>query len=174
MFRIFCIILSCLLQLPAGAQRKFDFNPNCVNAYQAALSLKKNLAVQLIEREKKANPDNIVPYFLENYTDFFELFLNEDPKLYQELKHKKKERLEKIGQGPDNSPLKKYMQSVIYLHWASVDIKFGNRITAGLGFRDALKTINENKKKFPDFSPNLMISGPVQITASTVPKGYNL
>lgn len=172
MFRFNSIILFCLFLLNASAQKQFDFNINCINAYQAALSLKKNQAVQLIEKEKKANPDNIVPYFLENYTDFFELFLNEDPKLYQALKHKKKERLDKIGQGPGNSPLKKYMESVIYLQWASVDIKFGNRISAGLGFRDALKTINENQKKFPDFTPNLMISGPVQITASTVPKGY--
>jgi tetratricopeptide (TPR) repeat protein len=172
MFRFSAIILFCLFLLEATGQQQFDFNANCVNAYQAALSLKKNLSIQLIEKEKKTNPNNIVPYFLENYTDFFELFLNEDPKLYQALKHKKKERLDKIGKGPDNSPLKKYMESAIYLQWASVDIKFGNRISAGLGFRDALKTINENRKKFPEFTPNLMISGPVQITASTVPKGY--
>ncbi len=172
MFRVCSILIFSFCLFKASAQKQFDFNLNCVNAYQAALSLKKKQAVQLIEKEKQSNPQNIVPYFLENYTDFFELFLNEDPKLYQELRHKKKERLEKIENGPDQSALKKYMISVIYLQWASIDIKFGNRISAGLGFRDALKTINENRKKFPDFSPNLMISGPVQITASTVPKGY--
>jgi tetratricopeptide (TPR) repeat protein len=64
------------------------------------------------------------------------------------------------------------MQSVVYLHWAAVDIKFGNKLSAGFGFRDALKTIKDNQKKFPQFTPNLMISGPVQMTASTVPKGY--
>lgn len=172
MLRSITIIIFCLVVQVTAGQMKFDFNANCVQAYEAALSLKKNQALQLIEKEKKANPNNIVPHFLENYTDFFELFLNEDPKLYQALKHKKKERLDLIEEGPGNSPLKKFMQAVMYIQWAAVDIKFGNRISAGIGFRDALKTINENQKKFPDFTPNLMISGPVQITASTVPKGY--
>ncbi|HSK11885.1 MAG TPA: tetratricopeptide repeat protein, partial [Phnomibacter sp.] len=134
--------------------------------------LKTTLATQLIEKEKKENPANLVPYFLENYIDFFQLFLNEDPKQYNTLKDNKKKRLALIESGPSQSPLKGFMQSVIYLHWASVDIKFGNRISAGIGFRDALKTIKENQKKFPSFTPNLMISGPVQMAASTVPKGY--
>lgn len=172
MARIITILCICLAALHTSGQKKFEFNATCVQAYEAALSLRKNQALALIEKEKKANPNNIVPHFLENYTDFFELFLNEDPKTYQALKHKKKERLDRIEEGPGNSPLKKFMKAVIYIQWAAVDIKFGNRISAGLGFRDALKTINENQKKFPDFSPNLMIAGPVQITASTVPKGY--
>lgn len=161
-----------LWALALQGQNKFEFTGNCTQAYAAALSLKKNQAITLIEAEKKANPNNIVPYFLENYLDFFELFLNEDPKRLERLKPNKKKRLAMIEKGPDNSPLKGFMESVIYLHWASVDAKFGNKMTAGLGFRDALKTIKENQKKFPNFSPNLMISGPVQMTASSVPKGY--
>jgi tetratricopeptide (TPR) repeat protein len=155
-----------------AAQDQFEFNKNCTEAYHAAISLKLDGSRRLIEREKKENPDNIIPYFLENYLDFFELFLNEDPKQFAALKDNKKKRLSIIQRGPDNSPLKGFMQSVIYLQWAAVDIKFGNRMNAGFGFRDALKTIKENQKRFPQFTPNLMISGPVQMTASTVPKGY--
>lgn len=172
MIRLTFTIWVIFVSISAFAQRKFEFSTNCVKAYEAVISLKLNHAASLINQEKKANPDNMVPYFLENYIDFFELFLNEDPKKFTELKANKKKRLAYIQSGPSNSPLKGFMQSVMYLHWAAVDAKFGNKMTAGLGFRDALKTIKENQKKFPDFTPNLMISGPVQMAASTVPKGY--
>ena len=32
----------------------------------------------MLNIEKTQHPDNLVPYFLENYIDFFTLFLNED------------------------------------------------------------------------------------------------
>lgn len=172
MIRILSIIVLIFSTHALIAQRSIEFNANCVNAYDAAISLKNKQAQKWIDLEKKANPDNIVPYFLENYLDFFELFLNEDPKRYNTLKDNKRKRLAIIQNGPSNSPLRGFMQSVIYLQWAAVDIKFGNKMSAGLGFRDALKIIKENQKKFPSFTPNLMISGPVQMTASTVPKGY--
>ena len=154
------------------AQQQITFSPNCIKAYDALLYLKIPLAKQWIAAEKSENPPNIVPYFLENYIDFFELFLNEDPAAYEKLKGNKKKRIAIIEKGPSNSPLKIWMQSVIQLQWAVVDYKFGSRISAGWGFRDALLLIKQNQKKFPDFTPNLMISGPVQMAASTVPKSY--
>ncbi len=168
----FLPIILLFSGITTNAQTRFEFTENCMAAYSAALSLKSKQAKTLIDTEKKQNPDNIVPYFLENYLDFFELFLNEDPKQYELLKGNKKKRLVIIEKGPSSSPLKGFMQSVIYFHWASVDAKFGNKLTAGLGFRDALKSIRENQKKFPTFTPNLMISGPVQMTAGSVPKSY--
>ncbi len=172
MRKILAIICIFFTVFNLQAQHTFEFTDNCTAAYNAALSLKNRQAKALLDTEKNQNPDNIVPYFLENYLDFFELFLNEDPKQYELLKANKKKRLSLIENGPSNSPLKGFMQSVIYLHWASVDAKFGNKMNAGIGFRDALKTIKENQKKFPSFTPNLMISGPVQMTASSIPKGY--
>lgn len=168
-FAAIWVILTPFLTV---GQNKYDFNKNCSEAYQLAISLKIDGAKSLLQKEKLENPDNIVPYFLDNYIDFFVLFLNEDPTQFAQLKENKKKRLAIIHHGPNNSPLKGFMESVIYLHWAAIDIKFGNRWSAGFGFRDALKTIKENQKKYPGFMPNLMISAPVQMTASTVPKGY--
>lgn len=172
MIKLLPIIWFLLLCTWSNAQSRFEFSENCINAYSAALSLKKKQAQNLIETEKKQNPDNIIPYFLENYIDFFELFLNEDVKQFDLLKANKKKRLAIIENGPSSSPLKGFLTAVIYLHWAAVDAKFGNKMSAGLGFRDALKTIKENQKKFPAFTPNLMISGPVQMAAGSVPKNY--
>lgn len=172
MSRNWITIALVVLTLPCAAQHTYEFSANCRIAYESAISLKDKQAKKYIALEKKDNPDNIVPYFLENYLDFFELFLNEDPRRYEQLKPNKKIRLSMIEKGPEASPLKDFMRAVVHLQWAAVEIKFGNRVTAGIGFRDALKTIRENQKKHPSFTPNLMISGPVQMAASSVPKGY--
>lgn len=155
-----------------SGQGRFYFSPGCQKAYQAAMSLKLDLAASLLDIEKKKNPENIIPLYLENYLDFFELFLNENPVTYEKLKGNKKKRLSTITSCPEASPLKGFMESVIYLQWAAIDTKLGNKMSAGWGFRDALKSIKENQRIYPDFKPNLMILGPVQMAAGTIPKGY--
>ncbi len=49
-------------------------------------SLKLNTGKLILEAEKKAHPNNLIPYFLENYIDFFTLYFNEDPAEYQRRK----------------------------------------------------------------------------------------
>ncbi len=51
-----------------------------------SLSLKLNTGKQILEAEKKAHPNNLIPYFLDNYIDFFTLYFNEDPAEYQRRK----------------------------------------------------------------------------------------
>lgn len=171
-------ILNCILGLwfgglvPLWGQQLYEFTPGCTRAYEAAMSLKIEEADRLIKAEKAKNPANLVTVYLENYLDFFELFLNEDPKAYSRLKGNKKKRLNLLENAPQQAALNGFMRAVIELQWAAVEGKFGNKMSAGWGFRDALKTIKENHKRYPGFTPNLMIMGPVQMAAGTIPKGY--
>lgn len=172
--KIFWSIICCFTAVftTAMAQQAFDFNTNCQKAYEAAMSLKLEEADRFIKAEKSKNPANLIPVYLENYLDFFELFLNENLQTYNKLKPNKKKRLELLENASQQTPLNGFMRAVIELQWAAIEGKFGNKMSAGWGFRDALKTIKENHKRFPDFSPNLMIMGPVQMAAGTIPKGY--
>ena len=79
---------SCRSCLPARAQKSypFDFNAECRKAYDEIIQLKLNTGKQILKAEKKAHPDNLIPYFLDNYIDFFTLFFNQDP---EEFKRKK-------------------------------------------------------------------------------------
>ena len=77
------IIFSLILLLGLGftvdaRQKTYDFNSRCEQAYEAIMELRLNAGKALLEAEKKENPDNLVPYFLDNYVDFFPLFFNED------------------------------------------------------------------------------------------------
>lgn len=166
LFTLFVILFSFqTLQ----AQKAFDFNVNCKQAYHATLSLRLDAAAKLLMKEKENNPDNLVPYFIENYIDFFTLFFNEDPAEIKQKSTQKAKRLALMKQGPANSPLTLFTQSVIHLQWAVIDIKLGNKLAAGWAFRDAFKSARQNQTKFPDFKPNLMITGPMEMAASTIP-----
>ena len=60
----------------------------------------------------------------------------------------------------------------MFIQKACVEIKFGERWSAGWDFRKAFSIIKENRKKFPAFVPNNMIYGPMQVVAGTIPDGY--
>ena len=64
------------------------------------MQLKLESAKRLLDQERTAHPDNLIPYLLDNYIDFYTLLFNEDP---QELRLKKgalDKRISLINKGP--------------------------------------------------------------------------
>ena len=165
-------VFLLLFGVSAVNAQVFDWNANCVKAYHDAISLKLSKAHAALSLEKQRNPANLVPDFIENYIDFFILFLNEDPKERSARISNWQKRLTLMDQSPDTSPFKLFSKAVINLQWAVVEIKFGNRWAAGWAFKDAFKLARQNQEKFPSFTPNLMITGPMQMAAGTIPKNY--
>src|SRR5262245_60127278 len=124
-------ILLFSFNLLASGQKVFDFNTACRNAYREIIQLKLDNGQRLLDIEKSQHPDNLIPYFLENYLDFFTLFFNEDPAEYKKRIGNREKRLDLIDDGPEDSPFYLYTKSVIHFQWASVKIKFGHNWDAG-------------------------------------------
>lgn len=165
------LLLTCL-PLVARADKVFDFNPTCRAAYQEIISLKLNTGQQLLNAEKKLHPNNLVPYYLENYIDFFTLFFNEDPAEYKKRVDNLSRRLDLMSEGPQSSPYYLLTRALIHFQWAAVKIKFGYTWDAGWEFRRSFLQIKENKELFPEFSPNELYFGIMQVTVGTIPDGY--
>ena len=168
----FCFILLMGCVPFACAQSRFDFNSACQKAYAEIIQLKLVSGKAMIESEKKADPGNLIPYFLENYIDFFTLFFNEDPQEYQRRKPGLERRLNLMKAGDSNSPFALFTRSVIYFQWAAIDIKFGNRWDAAWSFRRSFLTGKDNLRHFAGFGPSLMLQGAMQVAAGTIPPGY--
>lgn len=166
------VLLLGLMYVPARAQKVFDFNDRCRQAYHDIIKLKLNNGQQLLNAEKAEHPDNLIPYFLENYIDFFILFFNEDPAEFKKRLPNREARLEKMGEGPENSPFLLFTRSVIHFQWAAVRIKFGNNWDAGWEFRRSFLQVKNNIKSFPGFAPNALYAGAMQVAAGTIPEGY--
>jgi len=166
------LLLLCGLSLHAHAQKTFDFNAACKQAYKEIVQLKLASGQQLLNAEKAQHPDNLIPYFLENYIDFFTLFFNEDRTLYKQLEDKLDDRLDLMDEGPESSPFYLYTKLVLHFQWAAVRIKFGERWDAGWEFRRSFLQAKANLQDHPSFTPNQLYYGAMQMVVATIPDGY--
>jgi tetratricopeptide (TPR) repeat protein len=171
--RFFLSIVFLLTILASSAHDKvYDFTEGCQQAYHEILKLKLASGQQLIDLEKQRNPDNLIPYLLENYIDFFLLFFNEDPAEYKKRSGNREKRLDILAGGPENSPYFLFSTATVHFQWAVIKIKFGYNWDAGWEFRRAFIQVRDNGKKFPAFQPNSMYRGAMQVAAGTIPDGY--
>jgi len=171
--RIFLTLTLLSIFFSASARQKaYDFNTRCQQAYEAIMQLRIDDGKALLEAEKREHPDNLIPYFLDNYADFFPLYFNEDPAVYNAKKGLRGTRLSKMEEGPDTSPYYLYTQATIKFQWALIRIKFGERWDAGWEIRKAYQTLKDNQRKFPQFLPNSMLLGTMQTVFGSIPDGY--
>jgi tetratricopeptide (TPR) repeat protein len=171
-FFILFFSLSCIPSGMAQVPYRFDFNADCRKAYEEIIRLRLSSGKRILDSEKKSDPGNLIPYFLDNYIDFFTLYFNEDPAEYRRRKPSVDQRLAMMKQGDPSSPFYLFTRSVIYFQWAAVEIKFGDRWDAAWSFRRSFLTGKENLEKFPDFQPGRMLQGSMQVAAGTIPPGY--
>ncbi len=167
------VYLCCLfLPLLCIGEKRYDFNVNCQEAYRAIIQLKLAEGSRLLEAEKKRDAGNLIPYFLDNYIDFFQLFFNEDAAQYAAWKGRLDQRLELMSEGPASSPFYLFTRSVIHFQWAAIQIKFGDNWDAGWDFRRSFLQSKECLKDFPAFLPATMLGGTMEVAAGTIPDGY--
>jgi hypothetical protein len=119
----------------ASGQKHFDFSINCQSAYREIIQLKLESGARMLDAEKKRDPDNLIPVFLENYIDFFTLFFNEDPAVYSARIDNLDRRLRLMSEGPESSPFSLFTRSVLHFQRAAIDIKFGEKWDAAWNFR---------------------------------------
>jgi len=136
------------------------------------MCLKFEQAGTRMRSEKKLNPDNQVPYIIENYIDFLKVLIGEEEKDFIHLKNNKEARLQKLARDGKDSPWFLYSQSLIYLQSGVARIKFGEYVNASLDINRAYRILIENKRKYPDFAMNKAGLGILHSLIGTVPAKY--
>jgi hypothetical protein len=155
-------------QTPVPANH-FTWTPLAEQAYQEILSLRFGEARAHLGTLKLQDPKNQLVPWLENYMDFFTLFIGESGKEYQQRKNQLTTRLEKIRQGNEGSPWYRFCQAEVLLQWALARLKFGDYVTAFGEIRQAYGLLEENRKRHPAFIPNLKSLGVLHCLLSAVP-----
>lgn len=164
---IFCLFIT----LPTTVLANFDFNANCLRAYQLIFELKLNAARQLIAIEKKTHPKNAIVPLLENYADYFYLITSENKQDFERLKDERSRRLDQIGDEESNSPYYLYAQAEINLQWALLRSRYGEFFTAAREIRKANSQLQENSKKYPGFHLNNKGIGLINVFLGNLPEG---
>jgi len=151
---------------------KFDFNENCEKAYLNYISFKFNEGEKLLNIEKKRNPANVIPYYIENIEDVVSIFVSEEKPLFEKLKGNKEARMKLLESADPKSPFYLLTQAEMHLQWAMARVKFEEYTTAALELNRAYRLLKENKKKFPNFPLNNKSLGLLHVLIGTIPDSY--
>lgn len=170
-----CTLSAILLSLSLSltAQYTYDFNENCRNAYAAIISLKFEEGEKIIQLEKTRNPQNNIPYLLDNYIYFLTVFINEEENTFELFDDKKDAIIDRLKDGDKESPYYKYSLAQVYLQWAVVRTKFKEYFTATIEINKAYRQLEKNEEEFPDFLPNNINLGLLHTMIGTIPDNYN-
>ncbi|CAM4193185.1 hypothetical protein SAMN06265348_106245 [Pedobacter westerhofensis] len=166
-YTVFCLFIA----LPNTVLANFDFNANCLKAYQLIFELKLNAARQLIANEKRTHPKNAIVPLLENYADYFYLITSENKQDFERLKEERSRRLDQISDEDNNSPYYLYAQAEINLQWALLRSRYGEFFTAAREIRKANSQLQENSKKYPGFHLNSKGIGLINVFLGNLPDG---
>jgi len=120
-------LLACINDDPY-----FEWSPLARKAYEKATELRLIEAENLLAKMRINEPANTLVFFLENYVDFFRVYINEDKAEFDELESRKDYRLRQLRKGDPDSPWYLYTQANIRLQWALARLKFEEYATAFL------------------------------------------
>jgi hypothetical protein len=154
------------------SQQNYDLNAECEEIYQLIIDLRFGEAVHKIDHEKKVHPQNLIPYYLENYIDFFSIIIREEKSDFDRRKGHKKERIKLLKGGDPTSPYFRLLQAETHLQWAIARLKFEEYFKAIREIQTAYGLLKENQIEFPDFHLNLKGLAMVHAIAGTIPDHY--
>jgi tetratricopeptide (TPR) repeat protein len=157
---------------PGKALANYDFNKNCIRAYNEIISLNFQEGRKILESEKLSNPGNKIPVFLENYIDFLTLAIGDEQTDFEKLKPNRAERLNYLSVSDDNSAWHWHCQAAVYLQWSFARVKFGEYAMAGLDLSRAYRLLEKNTSKHPGFVPDLLLSGVMNALIGSIPDNY--
>lgn len=156
-----------------NAAYQYTFNSEVSNSYHLVTSLRFNEAYKQLNLIKTSQPDNLAPLIVEDYIDFLALMISEDNALLKKLSRNKNIRLARLQKyGDASDPYHLFLQAEVYMHWAAVDMRFGNYFSCIKGAYNAYKLLMQNQKLYPKFIPNDKNIGLFHVLIGTIPDTY--
>lgn len=169
MSKLIFLFLSLLFTLCGKTQGDFTFTADLKEVYQMATDLRLKPAREKLAIIRTSDPNNKLVYFIENYVDFFEVFIQEEKEVFDLLEANKDIRISKIREGNENSPYYLFCEAEINIQWAIARLKFNDKLKAAAEIYRAYALLEENKKRFPDFSYNNKSLSFIHVMAQSLP-----
>ncbi|MBC7884756.1 MAG: tetratricopeptide repeat protein [Saprospiraceae bacterium] len=158
-----------ILHFASQGQQTLKLTEPLKQAYKDISSLRIKKGEQQLSLLKLRDPNNALVYYIENYVDFFTLFIQEDKTKYKQLLKNRDKRLQKIKAADSDSPYYLFCQAEIILQWATIKLKFDDKISAAGDVYEAYKLLERNKEKYPFFKENNKSLSIIHALADSVP-----
>ncbi len=167
LFTFFCQPASA-----ADEQSDVIFSPKLQKAYFEIQKLRLPAARELIDDERATAPGNPFIAYLDSYADLHYLLIAEDRSRYKVFTQQQEKRLDEVGKLSEKSPYKRLFQADIRLHSAFAKLKFGNEVSGSWEIIKAYRLLEDNRKKFPAFTPTLKSLGLLHVLIGSIPENY--
>ena len=164
---IFCLFFS---QMTFAS---FDMNEKIERSYFYIINLEFEKANILLDEELFKDSNNGLITLHKNFIDFLTIIITEDYEYFKSHQHLKKKRLKFLEKNDQESPYYLYCKAEIYLQWAFSRLKFQQYSTAIYELITAYKLLEENKKKFPEFTLNYKPLGVLHTILGSIPDEFN-
>jgi hypothetical protein len=169
MLKKITLLFSILLFFSISSKANFEYNANCIKAYEAIFDLRLSDAENILKVEKQQHPNNGIVVLLENYIDFFKILISENMSDYNKLKDLKGVRLNKIAGNDASSPYYLYAQAEINLQWGMLKGRFQDYVSSALDIKKADNLLRQNEQKFSNFLPAKKSLALVEVIMGSVP-----
>lgn len=167
---ILTVILLCTLSVfKVEGQSKLEMSSTLISAYKDITSLKIEDGRKKIKTSQAFDSDNAMAFYIENYIDFFTLFIQEDYYQYKKRLPSRDFRLSKIKDSDKSSPYYLYCQAEIILQWAIIKLKFDDKFSAAKDVYSAYKLLVRNESLFPEFTENYKSLSIIHALAESLP-----
>jgi len=133
------------------SQGRFDYNSDIKRAYSAATLLQFDQGNQILDSIKLADPNNLAVIHIENYIDFFTLFISEKQSDFDRLKSNKESRLDRLESARKNDPYLPFVEAEIILQWALIRSKFDELFLSARELYKAYNLLEDAQSDNPDF-----------------------
>lgn len=163
-----CLFLIAWASL-VKAEGEFIWTNEIATAYQSATRFDLAKADEFLAIDKKQNPGNGFNYLISNYRDFIKVFIEDNPIEYRKALARRVQRIQNLELCNSNSPYQRYALAEIYLQWTFLRFQQGEQTKAANDLRKAAALLNENQKRFPDFTLNLKGLSIVHLLAGSIP-----
>lgn len=147
----------------------FQINKHVLDIQKKTLNLQIKEVAKLLHERRLAEPGNKMYDFLESYTWFFTLFIQEEQAQYERASKRKKTLLDNIKKGDPSSPYYRFCQAEILLQWATIHLKFNEKTRAAYDVYEAYQLLEENTKLFPHFHENYKSLSIIHALAQSLP-----
>lgn len=150
-----------------GQEKPWLAEEKLSKAYTLVLSLQLKDARAQIKENK--TPEAI---YIAGLADALELLVTEDETKFDQYEDAYDARLKQLEEIERPSAESLFSIAELRLQWAFTYLKFGHEFDAAWNIRQAYLTVQECKKKYPDFLPIKKSSGLLEIMLGSVPEKY--
>ena len=158
-----------MIILRAEVDYHFTITPQVKEIYNTIVELRLDDAQQMCQLAKATDKHNQMILHMEQYIDFFAVFILEEETLFKQAEKRIDQRRDDLDRHFVEQPYQRLVQAEVELQLALMRLKFNQKLKAGSSLLTAYKLLEQNLAIYPDFKESLKSMSVMHSLAASLP-----